>query len=312
MKNIVTTLLLLLALASSGIAQNLVSGIVTNFEGKPLDKVIVSVKNSKITDTTNTNGEYSIRIASEDKIIVFRKTGYLLQEIDANNKAVINITLTADIFDLTLEELMGLEVQTASKFSEKISETPATVVVLTQKEFESRGYTSLSEVLNDIPGFDVSASYGDLTQLSYARGNRTGSFNERTMLMIDGIEANILYAQNMNISSDFPISAIERIEIVYGPASAIYGPNVFSGIINIITKSASNLEKETSKVFINSGVGNNNTQYGEITYLANYEPVELMVAFRRYKSDMFDLVDRPGYFNKELFGNEALWGPYTK
>ncbi len=299
-------------LGTSVFAQNIISGIVTDYDGKPLKGVVVTIKNKTQVATTNSNGEYSLKIDGEEEIIVFTKTAYLSQEINVNSRNIINVVLSSDIFELTLDELMNIEVETASKFSEKISETPAAVVVLTQKDIENRGYTSLSEILNDIPGFDISASHGNMTQLAYARGNRTGSFNERTMLMIDGIEANILYAQNMNISSDFPISSIKRVEIVYGPASAIYGPNVFSGIINIITKSASDLGDQESKVFIHNGIGADNTQYGEITYLANYKPIELMLSYRRYKSDMFNLVDRPGYFNKELFGNERLWGSYAE
>ncbi len=312
MKKYFITLILILISIELSIAQDLVSGIVKNKKGRPLSGVIVKVENTTKIDTTNNKGEYFLNVPNNNNIIIFNKSGYVRKQVKIDSRMVINIVLINDIYDLTLEELMNIEVQTASKFSEKISETPTTVIIITEKDFINRGYTSLSEVLNDIPGFDISASYGNLTQLAYARGNRTGSFNERTMLMIDGVEANILYAQNMNISSDFPISSIKQIEIVYGPASAIYGPNVFSGIINIITKSANNLEEQTNKVFVHSGIGKNNTQYAEITYLANYKPIELMISYRRYKSDMFDITNRSGYFNEELFGNKKLWGPYTE
>ncbi len=312
MKNYFITLLFVM-LGIQLFSQNIISGSVTDVDERPLEGVIVTIKNTTEADTTNINGEYSLKTKSGEETIIFEKIDYISQEINVNNRNIINVVLDIDdIFELTLEELMDIEVQTASKFSENISQTPATVVVLSEKDIENRGYTSLPEILNDIPGFDISASYGNIPQLAYARGNRTGSYSERTMLMIDGIEANILYAQSMNISYDFPISSIKRIEIVYGPASAIYGPNMFSGVINIITKSASDLDNEESKVFVHNGIGTNDTQYGEITYLANYEPIELMISYRRYKSNMSDITDSPGYFNKELFGNEKIWGPYAE
>ncbi len=237
-------------------------------------------------------------------LIVFICINFAFAEAQEDNDSTF--------FELSLENLMEMEITTASKYAEPISQTPATVYVITRNDLVSRGYTSLYEVLNDIPGFDIAASQGNLSQLAYARGNRTGSYNERSMLMLDGVEANILYAQNMNISSDFPLTSIERIEIIYGPASAVYGPNVFSGIINIITKTAANLESGTSKVYIQSGLGENNTQFAELTYLAHYEAVELLLTYRRYKSNLFDLTDRAGYFSKEMFGNSKLWGPYAE
>ncbi len=314
MKKLTFTLILIIVARIISPAQQIVAGNLSDVEGNPLSGVSVSVKDKTVRTFTDSVGRYSIEVPVGEKTIVFQKDGYQVRKVKIN-KNIINIVMTKDevnIFNLTLKDLMDIKIVTASKFSEPVSQTPATVVVLSYKDLINRGYTCLSEILNDIPGFDIAASYGDLTQLAYARGNRTGSYNERTMLMIDGIEANILYAQNMNISSDFPLTAIERIEIIYGPASAVYGPNVFSGIINVITKSASDLDNKTGKVYVQSGAGSNNTQFAEITYLIKYNPVELSISYRRFKSDMFSMVDKPGYFNKELFGNSELWGPYTE
>lgn len=314
MKKIILSLIVLFYLSSVSFSQQIVTGNVSEQSGNPLPEVKISVKNTDVTTKSDEAGRYSITLPAGKKVLTFFKEGYQVQEVIVN-KNVVNIIMNASIaelFNLTLEELMNMDVVTASKYVEPLQQTPATVFVLTYQELVNRGYTMLSEVLNDIPGYDIAAAYGNLTQLAYARGNRTGSYNERTMLMIDGIESNILYAQNMNISSDFPLTAIDRIEIIYGPASAIYGPNVFSGVINVITKSASDLKNNTNRVFIQNGIGTDNTQFAEITYLAKYNPVELSVTYRRYKSDMFDMTGRPGYFDEKLFGNPRLWGPYAE
>ncbi len=164
----------------------------------------------------------------------------------------------------------------------------------------------------DIPGFDISAVYGEMTQLHYARGNRTGSFNERTMLMINGVEANILFAQLMNLSFDFPLSSIKQIEIIYGPASAIYGPNVFSGIINIITENPVDLSENSNKIYARSGIGSNTTRFADMTYVGNLNPVSVLFSYRRFRSELFDISGEPGFFaNGTIIGNEDIWGPYV-
>ncbi len=313
MKHWALIVILIIICGTTTLAQQKVSGSISDPAGNPLPGVTVKVKGSSVSTMSDAQGHYSIFLPKEKKTLVYEKKGYKVKNIDVD-RGVINLTLVYyddDFFELSLEELLNIEITTASKYSEKKSETPATVVVVTKQDLEERGYVNLYELFNDIPGFDVAATYGYLTQQTYTRGNATGSWNDRTMLMIDGVEANILYAQIMHVSSDFPISAIERIEIIYGPASAIYGPNVFSGIVNIITKSASELENE-SEIYIRNGIGSDNTRFGEITYVANYRPIELFVSYRRYKSEMFDMTNKPGYFSEEYFGNPRLWGPYAE
>lgn len=217
-----------------------------------------------------------------------------------------------ELLGLELSELMDMRVSSASKFEESVTDTPATVLVITQQDIEDRGYHSLPELFADLPGFDVIAAHGDVQQLVYARGNRTGSYNERTLLLINGIEHNHLFSQHMNIDTDFPLTAIKRIEVLYGPSSAVYGPNAFSGVINIITHSPRDLEDGEGRVYSRVGGGSQNTVYGEGTVLVKQRQVGFSASYRRYRSDRIDLTDRPGYFaNGSIIGNERVWGPYT-
>lgn len=217
-----------------------------------------------------------------------------------------------DIMDMTLEELLNVKIISASKFEESIRQTPATMLVITRKDIEDRGYNSLTDIFYDLPGFDIIVSHGDAFQLAYARGNRTGSFNERTMLLINGVEHNILYTQHMNIDHDFPLTAIERIEILYGPASAVYGANAFSGVINIITRSPHDLEEYNFNVVSRIGLGSCNTLFGELTFLGRDGPWGISLSYRRYRSDRLDVSDRPGFFaNHTIIGNPDIWGPFA-
>ena len=126
-------------------------------------------------------------------------------------------------------------VTSVSKSKEPLAEAPATVVVVTGEEIERRGYTDLEAVLRDLPGFDFSRRAGSSYSNIYQRGYRSIETN-RTMLLIDGVEDNDLASSTAWLSRQFPLSDIDRIEVVYGPASTMYGANAFAGVINVVTK----------------------------------------------------------------------------
>lgn len=125
-------------------------------------------------------------------------------------------------------------VRSVSKTAESLREAPATVVVVTAEEIARRGYLDLEQVLHDLPGFDISRARGDFYSLFYQRGYR--GQNDRTLLLVDGVEENDLWSNGAYLSRQYPLSNVERIEVVYGPASTLYGPNAFTGVINILTK----------------------------------------------------------------------------
>lgn len=297
-----------------------ISGVVTNSEtGKPIGGVSVVVKGTSVISITDDAGYYKLSIPDTINTVVFSDfPGMTIREVVVISKNVVNIKLVESVeidylLDLTLEELMNVKVVSASKFEESISETPATILVIKEEDIKNRGYTNLNDVFMDIPGFDISAPHGDIIQLAYARGNRTGSYSERTMLMIDGIEHNMLFAQFMHIDHDFPLSSIERIEVIYGPASAVYGPNSFSGIINIITKSPDKLNDNTDRISGHTSGGSFNTQTAELTYLARTGELGISFTYRRHRSDRFDITDRDGFFSEgDIIGNPRVWGPYAE
>jgi iron complex outermembrane receptor protein len=131
-------------------------------------------------------------------------------------------------------DFFNQEIQTASARDENLREAPATMVVVTAKEIKQRGYTDLPEVIKDLPGFDVMIANGTAYMMAYQRGYRTPQ-TTRTLFMINGVVDNLLWSHEAAISRQYPLSNIKRIEVLYGPASAVYGPNAFLGIINIIT-----------------------------------------------------------------------------
>ena len=137
---------------------------------------------------------------------------------------------------LTIEEIVNSPVTTASKRAESAKDAPAWVLVITAKDIRDRGYSDLSQVLDDLPGVDVIRPGGEYYTRNYVRGYRSVTA-EPYLMMRDGIVLNHLFFRHGQVMTTFPLTDVDHIEIAYGPASAIYGTNAAMGIINVITKS---------------------------------------------------------------------------
>lgn len=138
-----------------------------------------------------------------------------------------------DLENMGLEELLSIEVFTASRSSESAAKAPGTLVVVTRDQIRQRGYTNLMHVLEDLPGIDVqNRSDGVL----YNRVTIRGVFgNNKFVILQNGIRISSPTGEPLPIYENFPIYYAKQIEIVYGPASALYGADAFTGVINIIT-----------------------------------------------------------------------------
>ena len=126
----------------------------------------------------------------------------------------------ADVFDLSLEQLLEVTITTASRSAERVGDAPATVIVLTRDDLQRRGYRELSEIFNDLPGMDLSRPYGDTYFRNQWRGLR-GTIGTPWLLMVDGVIYNHLYFNQTEIIAALPMSNIAQVEVVYGPASAV-------------------------------------------------------------------------------------------
>ncbi len=162
-----------------------------------------------------------------------------------------------DIFEMTLEDLMKVEIYTAGKKSEKISEIPASVVLITRADIERYGYQTLQEVLENVPGLYAINDYGWNDVCFGVRGFNTG-VPRSLAIMINGV-SQIFEADKTFIvaSLTIPVEIIERIEIVRGPMSVIYGSGAFLGAINIITSSVEQNNKYHGSA--STSYGSNNT-----------------------------------------------------
>ncbi|QDR79541.1 TonB-dependent receptor domain-containing protein [Sporomusa termitida] len=131
-------------------------------------------------------------------------------------------------------------VVTASGFEQDIADAPASITVITKEEINRRGYTDLGGILSDVEGVDVRGS--STGRMGVANISIRGLGSEYTLFLIDGIPQNGTTDVGPNgfiagVGSFVPpLATIERIEIIRGPMSTLYGSEALGGVVNIITK----------------------------------------------------------------------------
>lgn len=122
-----------------------------------------------------------------------------------------------------------------------IAKAPAVATVITADDIKAMGATSLDQVLETIPGFHISLSSLRFSPIYAVRGIYT-DINPQILVLIDGTPMTQLFAGDRGIRSTLPVTNIDRIEVIRGPGSAVYGADAFTGVINIITKRAKDID----------------------------------------------------------------------
>jgi outer membrane receptor for ferrienterochelin and colicin len=140
----------------------------------------------------------------------------------------------------SIEELFDLLVTTASKTEEKIIDAPGVVSVLTAREIEQFGARTLKDALNYMTGVGLTANFFNRNGLAI-RGDYPGfPNNTHILILIDGrpLRENLFVGLYAAVLAAFPLSGVERIEVIRGPGSVLYGTSAYSGVINVIMKKA--------------------------------------------------------------------------
>lgn len=161
--------------------------------------------------------------------------------------------LAADVFDLvelSLEELMNVEVSLVSRKAEPLFNTPAATFVLTGEDLRRSGATSIAEALRLVPGLTVARLDGNKWAIS-SRGFN-GRFANKLLVQIDGRSIYTpLFSGVFWEAQDLLLEDVERIEVIRGPGATLWGANAVNGIINVVTKNG----KDTQGTLLQGGVG---------------------------------------------------------
>lgn len=137
------------------------------------------------------------------------------------------------LLSMSLAETLRVEVATGT--DKQVSDAPAIVSVITAEDIRAMGARTLAEALEHIPGLHVAASINRLTTMFSIRGIFSDA-TPQVLVLIDGVDISELTALSIPYNFSYPTQFIQRIEIIRGPGSALYGADAFSGVINIITQ----------------------------------------------------------------------------
>ena len=143
-----------------------------------------------------------------------------------------------------LIELYGDEeiISIATGSAQPISRAPAVATVITAKDIKEMGATDIDEALETVPGLHVARRAAGYNPIYTFRGVYS-SENPQVLMLVNGISINNLFVGDRNqVWGGFPVESISRIEVIRGPGSAVYGADAFSGVINIITKEAAEID----------------------------------------------------------------------
>src|SRR5581483_4215140 len=145
-------------------------------------------------------------------------------------------TQAKKLASLELETLLNMEVTTASKFPQKLADAPGVISVVTKDELRRFGGITLGEILERVPGLQRASAYFTDRSLIAARGDQTKIDGGHILILVDGRPAREILEGGLvsDLLESFPVSVLERIEVIRGPGSVLYGSNAFSAVINLI------------------------------------------------------------------------------
>lgn len=148
--------------------------------------------------------------------------------------------------EASFQELMRLrttKVITASRLSEPLQEAPATVRIITREEIRARGYRSLLDLFQDLPGFKVERGVQEHYYNQMSVRGLPGP--DKVLVLMDGHRISGPTNEPLPLMENTSLGLVQRVEVVYGPASALYGADAVAAVVNLITKGEEEIREAT-------------------------------------------------------------------
>jgi len=188
-------------------------------------------------------------------------------------------TPAQDLTQLRLEDLMNIEVTSVSKKEQKMSQAAAAISVITQEDIQRSGATNIPDLLRMVPGLNVAQINANTWAIS-ARGFNS-QFANKLLVLVDGraVYTPLLGGVSWD-TLDVPLEDIDRIEVIRGPGGAIWGANAVNGVINVITKKAS----DTPGGVLTAGGGTQSLESGMAQFGGKVRGIDYR-AFAKYQND---------------------------
>lgn len=198
------------------------------------------------------------------------------------------VKILAKIVGVSVDELFDIIISTAGKKKEKARDIPASVIVITRSEIETYGYSSLTEILENIPGlYGINNLYAFGSSFGI-RGFWSENTNSNIIFMVNGINQTFDYFGSSPMNKIIvPVEAIERIEVVRGPMSVMYGSGAFFGAINIITSLSDETDNEKNNI-VSASYGSNDSKKGFLRLSGSNGNIKYAFNSSVFKTDGYD------------------------
>ncbi len=196
-----------------------------------------------------------------------------------------------DLSNMSLEELMSVEVTSASRYAQKLAEAPASMIIITHDQIIDNGYFDLSDILKDIPGIDIvdhARGFGEFYTVRGIEGN------DRFLVLLDGQKLNPVSGTFLSVGNSISIRFAERVEILLGPGSVVYGADAFAGVISISNNHE--LANNSVQAYANSG---SQSAIDAGLYLSKSlsKNISINASARIFQSDGPDFTDRDSIYS---------------
>ena len=280
-KKILTCFLLLLFFSLNTEAIIIKGKVIDESTKKALHSVKIDVLDSTLIVFTNRKGEYAVYdLPSGTYVLKIHQRGFMPIE----SKVILGKTdVYTEDFYLIPDRLLTHEiVVTATKTNYTVGNVPVDAEVITAREIQEKNIINVQDVFEYISGTQVRQTSGSWGNKGSIR--LQGLNGEHTLVLVNGQKYKGGHSEGVDISS-IPINMIEKIEVVKGPASVLYGSDAVGGVVNIITKSS--LDQKSS-VNISTGYGSDNYQVYEA--MANYSKNKFgaQISFGKKHTDALD------------------------
>jgi len=180
--------------------------------------------------------------------------------------------------DLDIESVYG-----ASRYDQRVTQAPSSISIVTAEEIRRFGYTSFADILRSVRGLYVTNDR-NYTYLGIRGFDRPGDYNTRVLVLIDGhrLNDNVYDSGSIDRDAMLDVQLIDRVEVIRGPSSSVYGSSAFFGVINVVTKHGA----QVGGVEVAQDVGSLNTYQTGVTYgNAFANGLDWLVSASHYASD---------------------------
>lgn len=181
---------------------------------------------------------------------------------------------------LLLQEIPS--VHSASKYEQKVTDAPSSVTIITSDEIKKYGYRTLVDILRSMRSFYITydRNYNFVGVRGFAR---PGDYNTRILLLVDGHRINDNIYDTAAVGTEFivDVDLIDRVEVIRGPGSSLYGNNAFFAVVNVITKRGRDLKT----LEVSGSAGSYNSSMGRLSYGNRFQNgLEALVSGTAYYS----------------------------